>query len=96
MPRLMIRCGGSPPISRPSKRIDPALGASAPDSTLKIVLLPEPLGPISPRISPWVTENETLLTAVNPPKRRVSPSTVSIVDPSGARELRRASGQFAE
>ena len=52
MPRLMIRCGGSPAISWPSKRIDPAEGGNVPDSMLKIVLLPEPFGPIRPRISP--------------------------------------------
>ena len=44
---------------------------------LKIVLLPEPLGPIRPRISPWATLNETLLTAVKPPKRFIRPSTTS-------------------
>ena len=52
MPRLMILCGGRPAISWPSKRIDPPEGGKVPDSMLKIVLLPEPLGPIRPRISP--------------------------------------------
>src|SRR5262245_5033415 len=79
MPRLMMRCGGRPAISRPSKRIDPPFGTSAPESRLKIVLLPEPLGPMRPRISPWATSNETLLTAVKPPNRLESPRTVSIV-----------------
>src|SRR5262245_31642168 len=77
MPRLMIRCGARPAISWPSRRIEPPLGARAPDSMLKIVLLPEPLGPMSPRISPGSTANETLATAVKPPKRLVNPSTVS-------------------
>ena len=40
---------------------------------LKIVLLPEPLGPIRPRISPCSTRNDTLLTAVKPPKRFTNP-----------------------
>src|SRR5512132_3898293 len=44
---------------------------------LKIVLLPEPFGPIRPRISPFSTLNDTLLTAVKPPKRFTNPSTVS-------------------
>ena len=52
MPRLMMRCGGRPAISLPSNWIDPAVGGNVPDSMLKIVLLPEPFGPIRPRISP--------------------------------------------
>src|SRR5207342_2469038 len=81
MPRLMIRCGGRPAISRPSKVIDPAVGGNVPDSMLKIVLLPEPLGPIRPRISPCSTLNDTLLTAVKPPKRFTNPSTTSTPEP---------------
>src|SRR5262245_19523221 len=65
-------------MSRPSKRIDPLFGTSAPASMLKMVLLPEPLGPIKPTISPCSTANDTLLTAVNPPNRLVSPAVVSI------------------
>jgi hypothetical protein len=45
----MRRCAGD---LAPWKRIDPAVGANVPDSMLKIVLLPEPFGPIRPRISP--------------------------------------------
>ena len=52
MPWWMMRCGGAPAISRPWKRIEPAVGANVPESMLKIVLLPEPFGPIRPRISP--------------------------------------------
>src|SRR5436190_24316771 len=77
MPRLMMVCGARPAISSPRKRIDPAVGAKVPDSMLKIVLLPEPLGPIRPTISPSATSNETLLTAVKPPKRFTKPSTTS-------------------
>src|SRR5271165_4596006 len=73
----MMRCGGLPAISRPSKRIEPAFGAKVPDSMLKIVLLPDPFGPISPRISPSPTANETSLTAVKPPNRLKSPVTSS-------------------
>src|SRR3954463_6516058 len=77
MPLLMIRCGGRPAIAEPPNRIEPDVGASVPESMLKIVLLPEPFGPIRPRISPWSTLNDTLLTAVKPPKRLTSPSTTS-------------------
>src|SRR5690349_20395168 len=77
MPPLMMRCGATPAISAPSNRIEPAVGTSVPDSMLKIVLLPEPFGPIRPSISPCSTRNDTLLTAVKPPKRFTNPSTVS-------------------
>src|SRR6266516_6745241 len=87
MPLLMIRCGATPAISAPSNTIDPAVGTSVPDSMLKIVLLPEPLGPIRPRISPCSTRNDTLLTAVKPPKRFTNPSTVSTPEPPLTRLL---------
>src|SRR6201990_880369 len=77
MPRLMIRCGARPAISAPANSIEPAVGSSVPESMLKIVLLPEPLGPIRPRISPCSTLNDTLLTAVKPPNRFTSPLTSS-------------------
>src|SRR5262245_1666402 len=81
MPLLMIRCGAAPAISWPSKTIEPAVGTSVPDSMLKIVLLPEPFGPIRPRISPVSTLNDTLLTAVKPPKRFTRPFTASTAAP---------------
>src|SRR6187399_2274737 len=81
MPLLMMRCGTTPEISAPSNRIDPAVGTSVPDSILKIVLLPEPFGPIRPRISPCSTLNDTLLTAVKPPNRFTKPSTTSTTVP---------------
>ena len=75
-----------PAISRPSRRIEPPEGASAPAIRLKVVLLPEPFGPIRPRISPCASSNETSLTAVNPPKRLVSRLTESMPsDPVSAR-----------
>ena len=46
---------------------------------LKIVLFPDPFGPMSPRISPRSTENDTLFTAVKPPNRFVSVSTLRMV-----------------
>jgi hypothetical protein len=69
----MMRCGANPAISTPSNVIDPAEGTSVPESMLKIVLLPEPFGPIKPRISPCSTRNDTLLTAVKPPNRFTKP-----------------------
>src|SRR6267378_450235 len=77
MPACATRYAGRPPISAPRKRTQPALGLSAPAMRLQTVLLPEPLGPIRPRISPSATSNETLLTAVKPPNLFVSCSTSS-------------------
>src|SRR5881275_843055 len=45
---------------------------------LKVVLLPEPFGPISPRISPSFTSNETLFTARKAPNLLVRPETLNI------------------
>ena len=45
---------------------------------LNAVVFPDPLGPISPKISPSLTSNDTSLSAVNPPKRLVRFVTVSI------------------
>ena len=45
---------------------------------LKVVLLPEPFGPMSPRISLGFTSNDTRFTAVKPPNSLVRPLTDSI------------------
>src|SRR5712691_6476892 len=47
-----------------------------PAMQLKIVLLPDPFGPISPRISPSFTSNDTFDTAVKPSNILVRPETV--------------------
>src|SRR5690349_622971 len=77
MPRRTRRCVGSPVMSASSKRTRPAVGRSTPVSRLNNVVLPAPLGPISPRISPALTESVTLFTATSPPKRQVSPDASS-------------------
>src|SRR5512144_293647 len=46
--------------------------------TLKSVVLPAPLGPMMPRISPGAARKLTSLTAVRPPKRLVTASSSSI------------------
>src|SRR6516164_1722681 len=89
----MMRCGGRPAISCPRKRIEPAVGAKVPDSMLKIVLFPDPFGPIRPRISPSPTANETSLTAVKPPNRLKSPVTSS-TERRSLHRVRRAGRQF--
>src|SRR5262245_48846515 len=58
--------------------MEPDVGINAPDTQLKHVVFPEPLGPIRPRISPCATSNETSWSAVKPPKRLVRRLTVSM------------------
>src|SRR5256885_16424618 len=45
---------------------------------LKVVLLPDPFGPIRPRISPSFTSKETSFTARRAPNLLVRPDTLSI------------------
>ena len=59
-------------MSRPLKRIVPALGCRNLVSRLKQVVLPAPFGPISAWIVPRRTSRSTSLTATKPPKRLVS------------------------
>src|ERR1700676_285188 len=60
--------------SCPPIRAVPSVGSSIPQSIRMTVDLPEPLGPRNPKMEPLPTENETWSTAVNVPKRFVSPS----------------------
>src|SRR5712664_784535 len=82
-PRWQIASGVRPAISSPLNRMEPAVAASAPEMQLKQVVLPDPLGPISPRISPSFTSKETAFSAVKPPNCLVSRSTVSTRGPRG-------------
>src|SRR5664279_3978395 len=61
--------------SRPRARASPALGASTPQSMRMVVLLPAPLGPRKPKISPFSTSKVSSDTAVKSPNRRVRPRT---------------------
>src|SRR5215510_9001545 len=45
---------------------------------LKVVLLPDPFGPMRPRISPSSTSNDTLLAATSAPNFFDNPETLSI------------------
>ena len=93
------RCGRCPcgrrcrPAGRRSPRrrsgSSPPSAHSMPAMQLKVVLLPEPLGPIRPRISPSLTSNETLETAVKPSNFLVRPETERMTTEIGAlHELR--------
>jgi hypothetical protein len=78
MPRWHTAAGGRAPISSSRKRTEPDVGAYSPATTLKVVLLPDPFGPIRPRISPSASRKLTFETAAKPPKRLVRPLTSSI------------------
>src|SRR2546422_11734081 len=56
--------------SRPSTWAEPPLSGRSPVSILMTVVLPLPLGPRKPNISPFSTRKLTSFTAVKLPKRR--------------------------
>src|SRR6202022_11922 len=56
--------------SSPSTQADPSLRGSSPVSILMTVVLPLPLGPRKPKISPFSTRKLTPSTATKSPKRR--------------------------
>src|ERR1700730_10531319 len=56
--------------SRPSTQTDPSLRGSRPVSILMTVVLPLPLGPRKPKISPFSTRKLTPSTATKSPNRR--------------------------
>src|SRR6266508_6243008 len=76
MPRRMTACGRRPTMLRPSTSISPEVGRRNPVIRLNTVVLPAPLGPMSPRISPASTVKEKRSTARSPPKSRVRSLTV--------------------
>src|SRR4051812_17099454 len=71
-------------MRRPPRNTSPAASDANPDTALSRVVLPAPLGPMMPRISPGATVSDTLSTAVTPPKRTVTPRASSA---SGIDEL---------
>src|ERR1700722_18506517 len=73
-PKAKTLLGRSPVISRPSKVTTPLSGFTYPVITLKRVVLPEPLGPISPEMDPCSTSREQPERAWRPPKALDTPS----------------------
>src|SRR5438270_5645162 len=71
-------------MSTPATRMRPAWGATTPVRTFTSVVLPAPLGPMSPVTAPAVTEMETPSTARTPPKWR----TTSVATTSGSAIVR--------
>src|SRR3984957_6823105 len=84
MPRRATSCSLSPPIGAPSCSTLPESACSRLVMRLKTVLLPEPLGPISPTTVPASTSKLQPLTAKRPPNRLVRPRTASRDEGRGA------------
>src|SRR6202049_1691222 len=61
----------------PRKRISPDVGSSAPTRHEKSVVLPAPLGPMIPKMSPGITSKSMRSRARRPPKRLEMPRTES-------------------
>ena len=71
-PRRPSSCGGRPVTSSPPSSTRPRVGRWKPVSTLTSVVLPAPLGPMSPKTSPFLIEIETPSTAASPSKWTVT------------------------
>src|SRR6266849_4131538 len=67
--------------SRPSTCASPPLSGKRPVSILMTVVLPLPLGPRKPNISPFPTRKPTSLTAVKLPKRQTRCSAEMATSP---------------
>ena len=65
-------------ISKPATKASPEVGFEIPISIFIAVVFPAPLAPRNPKISPLLTSNEILLTAVKLPKILVRFFTVMI------------------
>ena len=76
-PDRAIRSVGQPRTERPSSRMSPESGRISPSSVFSSVLLPAPLGPITPMTSPGSMVRSRSSMAVTPPKRFVRPRASS-------------------
>src|SRR5687768_9418911 len=82
MPRCARSAGGIERRSFPSKVIFPEVAGTVPDTALKSVVLPAPLGPTIATNLPASTESETSASAFSPPYDTLSPSMRSTRHPS--------------
>src|SRR5215475_4579054 len=93
IPRPTRLCTGVRARSSPRNRIVPEVSGKRPLTRLTVVLLPDPLGPISPTISPSATVRSSPSTARTPPKWREACASSSMAsraeEASHAREDRR-------
>ncbi len=77
IPARARRSGDHPETSVPSRWMLPEPRRVKPVIRSSRVVLPAPLGPISPTTSPGATSKETSSTATTPPKRTETPRTSS-------------------
>src|SRR5215472_16890049 len=77
MPAILF--GFIPVITRLARRISPTSGRLKPQITLSSVVLPAPLGPMMPTISPARNVAETRSRARTPPNEIETPSTARVV-----------------
>src|SRR2546429_2993445 len=68
-----MRCGVMPARSWPLNCARPPAARQTPVITLNIVVLPEPFGPMRPRIAPLLTSRSSASSATRPPKRTLRP-----------------------
>ena len=80
-PRRAISREGRPVTGSPRKRTAPRVSGSRPETRLKVVDLPAPLGPIRPKMSPARTWKLTSLTATRPPNSLRTACTSSSSSP---------------
>src|SRR5205814_9437896 len=64
-------------IERSSIRMSPAVGGVKPATIMRVVVLPDPLGPSNVTNSPGATSRSTCATAVTSPYRLVNPERTS-------------------
>src|SRR5258706_10144571 len=78
MPERQRRCGGCRVTSSPRNRTRPASARKSPLMRLNSVVLPAPLGPRMPSVSPRVTDNEMPSVTLSAPKLLLTFSSASI------------------
>src|SRR5690242_8163771 len=81
MPRRATSAGRSWVMSCPLNRMVPEVGARNLVSRLKVVVLPAPLGPISPWMTPRRTLRLTLSTATKPLNSFARPRASRMISP---------------
>src|SRR5439155_12378776 len=84
MPSCSLPCTGTSLSGCFLNTISPAVKGNSPAIRLTVVLLPEPLGPIRPTISPSFTVRSSPSTARTPPKWRDTAFSSSTVPPEQA------------
>src|SRR5262245_45693110 len=80
MPSLAISCTGNAVMSRSPSNTRPPSGRTTPLTALKSVVLPQPFGPIRPRLAPGASDRSTGPSASTPPKRTVKPSSCNSIE----------------